>query len=134
MTNADTLRALQAQVTDLTRKLARALGEDVIVTEDDLPAEQRPDYIEFGSEAHAALLGLKKAQKDDPEIYVINEWTLMDIATPLLSSRGSKEYVRELLRQKVTSLISGAPAIPQSESRLQPYYAPPLWEPSPADR
>jgi hypothetical protein len=81
--------------------------------------------IEFGSKEHAYLLGLKEASKDDsPQM---SGWTLMDITA--FGPQATENYIKEVLRQKVSELTSGGPPTPQSADPRKPNYAPPLWVP-----
>lgn len=87
--------------------------------------ETQPDYVEHGSDRHAALLGLRKAEEgDEPQL---EGWTLIDLTA--FGPAARPEYKREVLRQKVSSLTSDAPAV-QSDDPLAPGYAPPLWMPT----
>jgi hypothetical protein len=89
--------------------------------------EQQPDYIEFGSDQQAAILGLKKAEKgDDPQL---DGWALVDItAWGPQAMADDKAYLREILRQKVSNLTSKPPQL-QSDDPMAPHYAPPLQVP-----
>jgi len=83
-----------------------------------------PDYVEHGSDRHAGLLGLKKAEKND----VLQEdgWALQDITMYGPSAR--PEFLVQVLHQKVSELKSKAPKM-QSEHPFEPNYAPELWRP-----
>lgn len=87
--------------------------------------EKRGDFVPFGSEQHAALLGLREATAEDAykrEDSQGREWTLMD--TTVFGPQVTKEYLSEVLRQKVAELDT-TPVV-QSEERLEPGYAPPM--------
>jgi hypothetical protein len=85
---------------------------------------KRPDYVEPGSERHALLLGLRKATADDEIEF--GGWALQDVN--LLGVAATDRAIREVLRQKVTSLTSKTPPI-QSDDPIAPCYAPPMWVP-----
>jgi len=91
-------------------------------------AEKRnPDHIAFGSDEHAAILGLKKAGKDDDPQQ--DGWALVDItAWGPQAMADDKAYLREILRQKVSNL-KAKPPVPQSDDPDAPHYAPPLQVP-----
>ena len=83
------------------------------------------DYIAHGSPEHAALLGLRKADKDD-ELQV-DGWTLVDIT--MFGPQVNETYIRSTIRQKISELKAGAPPVPQSDDPRKPGYAPPMWSP-----
>jgi len=86
------------------------------------------DYVEFGSDKHAEMLRLKKAVKDDK--LQREGWTLEDLtAWGPEAMANDMAFLREILRQKVSTLTSGPPPEPQSDDPLAPHYAPPMWEP-----
>jgi len=96
-------------------------GEDVT---------QRADYIEHGSAAHAALLGLVEvadpashegATFTGPQSGIV--WALADEYEPVRMYPGMDpdKSVRLVLRQKVGELEQGRPPVPEN--------APPLWRP-----
>ena len=84
------------------------------------------DYVEFGSDRHAMLLGLRKAEKDDE--LQRDGWTLEDLTA--FGPAARPEYLREVLRQKVSALGSGPPPTPQSDDPLGPHYAPSILDPA----
>lgn len=87
------------------------------------------DYVEFGSDRHAMMLGLKEAPKD--EELELKGWTLEDkTAWGPLAMANNMAYLREILRGKVSTLTSGPPPVPQSEDPLAPNYAPPFEDPA----
>ena len=82
--------------------------------------ERNRDYVERGSERHAAILGLV-ADPDSPL-----KWKLAD---PTLGGPNATEnYLREILRQKINDLTSPMPEV-QSDDPWEPGYAPPMWLP-----
>jgi len=84
-----------------------------------------PDYIEHGSDRHAAHLGLVKAGKDDEPQQ--DGWALADIT--MYGAAARPEYLRRVLAQFVAELTTLPPEV-QSEDPLAPGYAPPMWMPS----
>lgn len=80
-----------------------------------------PDYVEHGSEKHAALLGLIPDPKS-PSKYRLADGTAF-------GPQATQAYLDEVLRQKISTLESGPPAYPQTEDPTKPSYAPPLWVP-----
>ncbi len=82
------------------------------------------DYIEHGSDQHAALLGLKKAEQgDSPEF---EGWTLADVMT--WGPNATEMFLMNMLKSKVNELTSEPPQY-QSEDPLMPNYLPPMWQP-----
>ena len=79
------------------------------------------DYVPHGSDQHAGLLGLRKAEKDDEPQR--DGWALQDV------TMYRPEYLVQILRQKVSELLSKAPKV-QSEDPMAPHYAPPIWRPT----
>lgn len=79
------------------------------------------DYVEPGSDRHAAMLGLKKADEYDNPTQ--DGWALQDVTAYGPAAR--PEFLAQTLRQKVSELTSG-PYKPQSEDPFAPNYAPPL--------
>jgi hypothetical protein len=73
--------------------------------------------VKHGSDEHAALLGLKKADKDDG--LQIDGWTLVDVTA--FGPQATENYIREVLRQKVSELKAGPPEVPPN--------APEIWWP-----
>lgn len=85
-----------------------------------------PDYIEPSSDRHAEHIGLRKADKaDEPQI---EGWALIDLTA--FGPLARPEFLREVLRGKVSTLRSGGAPPVQSDDPLLPNYAPPLWRPS----
>jgi len=83
-----------------------------------------PDYIERGSDRHAAFLGLIPAEKDDEPQH--EGWTLGDLT--LYGPMARPEFLTRMLRQKVNELNTPMPEI-QSDDPTKPFYAPPMWTP-----
>ena len=82
--------------------------------------ELNRDYVERGSDRHAAVLGLLP----DPESPL--KWKLAD---PTLAGPNAPEaYLREVLRQKISDLTAAMPEI-QSDDPWEPGYAQPMWMP-----
>lgn len=82
-----------------------------------MPAKNvRSDKIEHGSAAHAQMLGLRKATKEDK--YVQDGWTLVDFVQ--YGPAATPEYIAAILVQKVSEL-NAAPAVPAN--------APAAWTP-----
>lgn len=93
--------------------------------------EVQLDYIEHGSDEHAAHIGIRKAKKgDDPEL-VIEGWTLVD-PHPYGVFGWALEYRREHLRQKVSGFLTKPPTV-QSDDPSAPNYAPAPWMPRELD-
>jgi hypothetical protein len=87
--------------------------------------KRNPDYVEHGSDRHAGLLGLRKAQKDDePQL---DGWALADMT--MWGPTATDKFLMQMLRQKVNELNSKAPTV-QSEDPFKPHYAPPIWRPT----
>lgn len=84
------------------------------------------DYVPHGSDAHAALIGLRKAEEG--ESLQLDGWTLADRTA--FGPQATEDYVREVLRQKVAELAAGEPPAVQSDDPFEPHYAPPMWKPS----
>ena len=91
-----------------------------------MKSKTRPDYVKHGSDRHAEeVLGLRKAvEGDEPQL---EGWTLVDLTA--FGPTARPEYKREVLRQKVSTLMSPVPKL-QSDDPLAPNYAPPLWMPT----
>lgn len=85
-----------------------------------------PRVVKHGSDDHASLLGLKKAEKDDA--YQVDGWTLVDVTA--FGPQATEAYIKEVLRQKVSELKAGPPPMPQSKDPYKPNYAPPIWVPA----
>jgi len=83
------------------------------------------DYIEHGSDDHAQLIGLRKAEPG--EELQLDGWTLDDRTA--WGPQATESYIKEVLRQKVAEVKAGAPPMPQSKHEFEPNYAPPPWWP-----
>ncbi len=84
------------------------------------------DYVKHGSDQHASLLGLKKAEEGDAPTF--EGWALADIT--LWGPAATDTFLLNILKGKVSELKSETPKM-QSDDPLAPNYAPPLWEPQP---
>ena len=84
-------------------------------------ATNQPDYVPHGSPEHAALLGLVP-DKTNPTGYRLADPTAW-------GPQATSAFLEEILRQKVNSLLQGAPPTPQIKDPRKPGYAPPLWVP-----
>jgi hypothetical protein len=84
------------------------------------------DYVEHGSDQHAALLGLRKAEEDDTLVY--QGWTLADVTT--WGPTATPLFLKNILRSKVSELTTPPPVV-QSVDPMKPGYAPPMWQPGP---
>ena len=124
-----TVNELQAQIDALTKLLAQ---RGIVAP---APAATRPelraDYIPFGSPQHAAFLGLVEMKKDDPNagdfiLYTSprtgKTYRLEDQVTPFMTFPDPKQIATLVLRQKVSVLEGGPPAVPDD--------APPMWRPA----
>ena len=92
---------------------------------------RQTDYVERGSEQHAAVLLLRPAQEGDAYVREDSQgrkWTLIDTTT--FGPQATEAYIREVLRQKVAELDTPMPAV-QSDDPFAPGYAPPMWTPPP---
>lgn len=84
------------------------------------------DYVELGSERHAAVIGLVPATEQST--YKLTdkqgrEWTLADTTT--WGPQATEAFIKEVLRQKVSTLDTD-PIPPQSDDPFAPGYAPPI--------
>lgn len=75
---------------------------------------QNADYIAHGSDAHAAILGLRKATADDA--LERDGWTLIDMTA--FGPQATENYLREVLRQKVSTLKAGPPTVPPNSPKM----------------
>lgn len=119
MTNKSTVAQLQAELDALKRQLGLSghYGEAV-------DPEKQTDFVEHGSDQHAALLGLKKATNGDkPQL---DGWTLEDITS--WGPAATPEYLEQTLRQKVNELTAKMPKT-QSRDPREAHFAPVLWRP-----
>lgn len=127
MKTDDIVAALQAQVTMLQRTL-EANG-----IRPPLPPAQRgvdrADYIAFGSDLHAAFLGLIEVQEGEAGDFLTYKseksgklYRLEDEVTPFMTFPDPRQVAALVLRQKVSELEAGPPPIPAD--------APPMWRPA----
>ena len=124
------VKQLEAQIVEL-RQLLAAQGIRVDSGEQPEQAGPRPDYIGFGSPQHAALLGLVEvADNEDTTDYATytspsseKVYRLADEYEPARTfpAMDPEKSVRIILKQKVGSLESGQPPIPDN--------APSMWKP-----
>ncbi len=122
-----TVAELEAQVAELTDLVNRMAGR--VPRTEDLPPEERPDYIEHGSAQHAAFLGLTEVGKDE-EVQKFGDeplvaegpdgkqYTLSDVT--IFGTAVRPEFMHAFLRQRVNELAG--PVVPA--------YAPPMWRPT----
>ena len=80
--------------------------------------------IGHGSEAHAALLGLRKATDDDKIQH--EGWAFGDLTQFGFNFRD--EAVLDVLRQRVSELTT-QPPVPQDKNPNAPNYLQPMWTP-----
>lgn len=88
--------------------------------------EQRGDYVPHGSDRHASMLMLRKAEKHDDQDLVIDGWTLADLTA--YGPNATDRFLKNVLAGKVKEL-NAAPETPQSEDPFAPNYAPPMFDP-----
>jgi len=101
-------------------------------TEREIGPAGNTDYIEPGSDRHAAILQLKEAIETD--IYVLadtkgRKWALTDATA--FGPQVTEAYLREVLRQRVAELGTSQPTI-QSRDPFEVGYAPAMIVPPPA--
>jgi hypothetical protein len=85
------------------------------------PKKPLSDFVEHGSDQHAALLGLVK-EPSSPTGYRLSDGTAF-------GPQATQGYLDEVLRQKISTLKSGQPEYPQSQDPSKPGFAPSLWVP-----
>ena len=85
--------------------------------------------LEHGSEAHAGLLGLRRAMDADQIQY--EGWAFVDLTQFGFNFRD--EVVMDFLRQRVSELTT-PPQIPQDKDPTQPNYLQPMWTPDVAEQ
>lgn len=78
--------------------------------------EKRKDFVAHSSDAHAAVLGLKKAIKEDK--FQHKNWSLVDITAWGAAAR--EDYIQAQLVSKVNELET-PPTVPVN--------AQPMWQP-----
>jgi len=80
-------------------------------------ATTQADFVPHGSEVHAAILGLRKATSDDA--LEREGWTLIDMTA--FGPQATENYLREVLRQKVSTLKAGVPPVlPNAPAMFDP--------------
>ena len=117
------VKDLEMQVAELRRLLEE---RGIAAPEEDGP---HPDYVPFGSDRHAALLGLVEVAKDEDTEYTTftspsgKTYRLVDENEPLRAypAMDPEKSTRIVLRQKVNELEGGPPPPPEG--------APPMWRP-----
>ena len=115
-----TNKELQAQIEALQHRLGQITGHQVTATE----PEKQMDYVAFGSDQHAGLLGIRKAtDSDKPQV---DGWAMEDIVS--WGPTASAEFLEQMLRQKVNELTAKMPKT-QSRDPLAPHFAPIMWRP-----
>ena len=122
------VKELEARVRELERVLD---ARGIRVPAGDAEEGPRPDYVAFGSDQHAALLGLVEvAEGDDTSDFFTytspasgKVYRLADEYEPARTfpAMDPEKSARIVLRQKVGSLESGQPSIPE--------HAPTMWKP-----
>lgn len=89
--------------------------------------EQRdPNMVARGSDRHASMLLLRKADEHDDQELVIDGWTLADLTR--YGPSATTRFLKRILVQKVNELKSEIPVM-QSDDPLAPNYALPMWNP-----
>ena len=120
MAKQSELEQLQDQVAQLRRQVGQLTGEHVQPNEPEI----QTDYVERGSDRHAGMLGLKKAEPaDKPQV---DGWALEDIVS--YGPTVTPEFLEQWLRQKVNELSMEIPET-QSSNPLMPFFAPTIWQP-----
>jgi len=120
------------QLQEQNKVMAGLLGLSPAPVSEDVT--KRADYIEHGSNQHAIFLGLVEVTEDQMEDaktndYILYEspntgktWRLEDEISPFMAFPDPTKIARLFLRQKVSSLESGRPKVPD--------FAPPLIVPT----
>lgn len=83
-----------------------------------------PDYVAYGSDRHAAQLGLKEAEEDDEP--VLDGWALADAT--LWGPQATENFLKVKLHQLVGELNASVVEM-QDKDPSKPNYAPPMWVP-----
>lgn len=123
---------LQQQVATLSNQLNSVLGIPQVSEKGEIVQH---DFIEFGSDEHAALLGISVV--NDPATLLEGEPTyasptsgtvykLEDPITPFLSASNPRMIAEMTLRQKVHALEAGAPTIPANAPAMMIFNDPDL--------
>lgn len=126
---ADRVKELEARLHELEQLLA---AQGIRAPRQTATQEgPRPDYVAFGSPQHAAILGLVEVAEgeDTADVFTYTSpntaktYRLADEYEPARTfpAMDPEKSARLLLKQKVGSLESGEPPIPEN--------APALWQP-----
>lgn len=105
-------------------------GQGIITPAPPRTDKERADYIEWGSEAHMALLGLVYVNPDEKGDYITHEqggktYRLEDEVTAFVHFHDPRQVAKLVLRQKAGELLS-TPHMPRFADA-------PLWTPEPMD-
>ena len=119
---SERIEQLEQQLVQLKRQLAQMMGRPAPPSDE---PKDRPDFVERGSDRHAAMLGLRRAEEG--EQLAIDGWTLEDITQ--YGPAASDDFLTRVLRQQVNELTSEIPE-PQSRDPRSPNFAPVMWDPS----
>ena len=114
------LEQLKEQLAQLKREFGQLTGHHTTTAE----PEVQTDFVPHGSDRHAGMMGLKKAQ--DHDVPQLDGWALEDVVSygPTVST----EFLEALLRGKVKELSTPFPTL-QSRDPLAPNFAPVMWRP-----
>lgn len=115
-----TQNELQKRIEQLEQQLARLTGRPVPPSDD---PRDRPDYVEHGSDRHAAMLGLRRAE--DGEKFQMDGWTIEDITQ--YGPAASDDFLNRVLVQKVNELTAKMPET-QSRDPREPNFAPVMFD------
>lgn len=120
-------KTLKEQVKILRAMVTQLAGYDPLAATSDEPKD-RPDYVEFGSPRHAAILGLLRIENNDVVDFITftspvngQVYRLEDEVTPFMHYSDPSQVARLVLRQKVSEFEAGAPPVPEN--------APLMWMP-----
>ena len=115
-----TTKELEQKIDELTALVARHGIRDSPTERGAIPPEERSDYIEFGSDKHAAFLGLERvddieeAEKSGYIVYTSpkgKSYRLLDEvgAARMMLPLDPPKGILMILREKVSSFESGPP-------------------------
>lgn len=113
------IKDLENQVNTLTKMVEDQLGLAVPTTQTDL---DRKNFIEFGSSAHAKMLGLIPGEEDGVEWQLADPTQWGPAATP--------RFLEEILKSKIRELTTEIIPI-QSSDPNGPGYIQAMWLPVP---
>jgi hypothetical protein len=123
-----TVKELEKRVEQLQALFVQITGRTAIPTDYD-PKEHPPDYVEHGSDRHAALLGLVEVDGEVSDEFIVytspdsgRMFRLEDQITAFMHYPDPMQVARLVLRQKVSELEAGVPPVPKN--------APDLWVPA----